>query len=772
MSKQGKLRSDRRLHLILLSLVLLATTAASALSIWLTYHHVIDTNRDSILLSEAISTGLMLVAALLSGVLLLRQRTSLNEQRFRAITENTNNITVIYNPDGSHRYTSPSLDMLLGEPAAQPQVLQDYIHPDDLADVASAIARTVDMELPVYVRAFRCRRHDGQWPIMEGEFTSMLKVPGVNGIVANFRDVTEQRIFEQSLRTLSSAVEQSQSAVLITDHNGVIEYVNPRYTQITGYSNGEVVGMRADILYAAHITDDENRTLRDCMLAGISWQASLASTRKNGERFWQSVAASPILDEAGELGHIVFGIEDISEQRETHAQMEKLAFYDPLTGLENRRLFKDRLDQCLKHVRRNKNLMALLFLDLDQFKRINDTLGHDAGDELLCTVARRIKQCVREEDIVARLGGDEFTILLPNLRDARSAAHVAGKILKALNQPVQLTSQEVIVSVSIGITLAPEDSMNASVLMRNADLAMYRAKDQGRNNFQFFTDDMNIESVARMSLENELRLAVSRDNFVVYFQPQVNLLHNTVCGFEALVRWQHAEVDMIPPDRFIPVAEETGLIVELGAIVLRKACLQIKKLQAEGFLNQTVAVNLSARQFRDQNLLGMVKGILEETGLDAQWLELEITESMLMDNIDQAIVILQQLKDLGLTISIDDFGTGYSSLNYLTRLPVDKLKVDRSFVCNLPEDRSHMAITTAIIAMAQKLNMQVVAEGVETHQQVDFLRMNQCNVLQGYLFCRPVSSCDLSDSITRLQDALSGADGAVFGTGASQFAHY
>ncbi len=360
------------------------------------------------------------------------------------------------------------------------------------------------------------------------------------------------------------------------------------------------------------------------------------------------------LTRMADSSHIVFGIEDISLQRETHAQMEKLAFYDPLTGLENRRLFKDRLDQCLKHVRRNKTMMALLFLDLDQFKRINDTLGHDAGDELLCTVARRIKNCVREEDIVARLGGDEFTILLP----------------------------------------------------------------------------------------------------VVYFQPQIDLLSNTVCGFEALVRWQHAEVDMIPPDRFIPVAEETGLIVELGAIVLRKACQQLKHLQSLGYVNQTMAVNLSARQFRDDNLIDMVKLILKETNLEARWLELEITESMLMDDIDQAIVILQQLKELGLTISIDDFGTGYSSLNYLTRLPIDKLKVDRSFVCNLPHNKSHMAITTAIIAMAQKLDMQVVAEGVETTQQVDFLRLNQCNVLQGYLFCKPVSSADLVSHITRVQSAL------------------
>lgn len=452
--------------------------------------------------------------------------------------------------------------------------------------------------------------------------------------------------------------------------------------------------------------------------------------------------------------------QDAIKQREAHAQMEMLAFYDPLTGLENRRLFRDRLDQGLKRVRRNNHMMALLFLDLDQFKRINDTLGHEAGDDLLCTVARRIRNCVREEDNVARLGGDEFTILLPNPKNTRAAARVAAKILKAISKPIQLGSQEVTVSASIGITLAPQDSMSASALMRHADMAMYRAKSLGRNNFQFYTDDMNIESIARMSLENELRQAVSSQNFVVYFQPQVDLVSNTVCGFEALVRWRHTGVDMISPDRFIPLAEETGLIVELGAIVLRKACQQIKQLQALGYINQTVAVNLSARQFRDDNLITMLKVILKETELEAHWLELEIAESMLLDNVEQAIGILRELKKLGVNISIDDFGTGYSSLNYLTRLPIDKLKVDRSFVSNLPDDKGHMAITTAIISLAQKLDMKVVAEGVETLQQADFLRLNQCNVLQGFLFCAPVSSNDLIGHITRLQSSLDQRQGA------------
>lgn len=560
----------------------------------------------------------------------------------------------------------------------------------------------------------------------------------------------------QSMRILSSAVEQSHSGVVIADCSGVIEYVNPRYTQITGYSSAEAVGRIAELMNNDQLTDANNLSLQEAMQLGAGWETFMVSLRKNGERFWQQVTASPILDDLGGLSHIVLNIEDISERVETQAQMEKLAFYDPLTGLDNRRLFRDRLEQGLKRVRRSRKSMALLFLDLDQFKRINDTLGHDAGDELLCAVAQRLRSCVREEDIVSRLGGDEFTILLSDIGHAEAASVVARKILLALQTPITLGEQEITISCSIGITIAPEDSMNASVLMRNADLAMYRAKDQGRNNFQYFTDDMNTESQARMSLENELRLAVNNEDFVVFFQPQIDLNLRRICGFEALVRWRHEQVDLIPPDRFIPVAEETGLIIKVGEIVLLQACRQLRSMQLDGMGGYTVAVNLSARQFRDRNLVSMVRRTLRETGLDPRWLELEITESMLMDNIEQAIDILTELKSLGVTIAIDDFGTGYSSLSYLTRLPVDKLKVDRSFVSNLPESPRHTAIATAIIAMAQRLRLQVVAEGVETQPQANFLHNHQCSIVQGYLYGRPVDAASLPEQMKALEKLILG----------------
>lgn len=562
---------------------------------------------------------------------------------------------------------------------------------------------------------------------------------------------TAGQLNAQSRRILSSAVEQSHNGVIIADCNGLIEYVNPRYTKITGYSSEEAVGRIAELMNNELLTDANNLSLQEAMQLGASWETFLVSMRKNGERFWQQVTASPILDDTGSLSHIVLNIDDISERVETQAQMEKLAFYDPLTGLENRRLFRDRLEQSLKRVRRNKKSMALLFLDLDQFKRINDTLGHDAGDELLCCVAQRLRSCVREADIVSRLGGDEFTILLADITQAEDASLVARKILQSLHTPILLAQQEVTISCSIGITIAPEDSMNAGVLMRNADLAMYRAKDQGRDNFQYFTDDMNTESHARMTLENELRVAVNNEDFVVYFQPQVNLNEKRICGFEALVRWRHEQVDLISPDRFIPVAEETGLIIRVGEIVLRQACQQMRQLRDAGLSGLTVAVNLSARQFRDRNLVNMIRRTLEETGLEPQSLELEITESMLMDDIEQAIDILSELKALGVTIAIDDFGTGYSSLSYLTRLPVDKLKVDRSFVSNLPESARHTAIATAIIAMAQRLRLLVVAEGVETQPQASFLHSHQCAILQGYLFGEPVAGTELPARIAELE---------------------
>jgi diguanylate cyclase (GGDEF)-like protein/PAS domain S-box-containing protein len=752
MAKPKGIRTDRKANLVLSALVLVAAFGAVAINIWFSFRSVTELNPQLTFLSDTLSTALMLLTVGLSGYMLLRQRRALDETRFRAITENARQITVIFNADGSQRYASPALKLLLHTKSRRQIRPSDYIHSDDLPAVLKAIASTQESAMPITLETVRCLRHDGQWRTMEAEFNDMSVVGGVNGIVASLRDVTEQREAEESMRILSSAVEQSHGAVMITDMSGIIEYVNPRYTEITGYTRAEIIGTTARLLEFSDAQDSEQRGMRECISVGDIWTVSMRGARKNGEQFWQAVSASPVLNESGLLTHIVVSIEDTSQQRAIHAQMEQLAFYDPLTGLENRRLFKDRLEQNIKQVRRSKGVMALLFIDLDDFKYVNDTLGHDAGDELLVVVAERLKQCVREEDIVARLGGDEFTIILANLKDGKSASSVTNKIIKALQIPIPLRAQDVSISGSIGITIAPDDSMDPNELMRNADLAMYRAKASGRNNAQFYTEDMNLANEARSSLENALRSAVDTESFAVYFQPQVDLTEHRVSGFEALMRWQQAEGDVLP-DRFIAVAEETGLIIPIGEIVLRKTCEQMQVLHEAGFVNQKVSVNLSRRQFYDKQLIKMVERVLQETSFEAKGLEFEISEGMLMNNVEKAIDIMTELKKLGVSIAIDDFGTGFSSLSTLARLPVDKLKVDRSFINELTSNQGDTGIASAVIALAQHMNLTVAAEGVENAAQLAFLKKHQCALQQGFLFCAPVSLAELIPKLSSLQES-------------------
>ncbi len=757
MKTPKRLRTDRRASLVLSALVLIAAFCAVLITIWFSLRGATEQNQNLQQIADTLRNALMLLTVVLSSYMLYRQSRALDETRFRAMTENAHHITLIFNPDGSHRYTSPALKLLVNSARARQVRPDEYIHPDDLAKLQKAIEASMHTTDDIHLDSLRCQRHDHQWRTMEAEFVDMRHISGVNGIVANLRDVTEQREAEQSMRILSGAVEQSHGAVMITDKNSIIKYVNPRYCQITGYTKEELIGETARLLEFSDTLDNEQRGMRECISVGKSWTVSMRGTRKNGESYWQAVSASPVIDESGTLTHIVVSVEDTSQQREIHAQMEQLAFYDPLTGLENRRLFKDRLDQCLKQVRRSKQLMALLFLDLDGFKTINDTLGHDAGDELLIIIARRLKQCVREEDIVARLGGDEFTIILSNLKSNKAASSVASKIIQKIQKPVEIAGQEVFISCSIGITIAPNDSMDANILMRNADLAMYRAKDLGKNNSQYFTDDMNLENEARNGLENALRAALTEESFVVYFQPQVDISAHRISGFEALVRWQHPEGDLLPA-RFIPLAEETGLIIELGEIILRKTCEQMNALHEAGFTDQKVSVNLTERQFRDKNLINMIRSVFAETDFDPRGLQIEITESMLMRDIDKAIDIMQQLKRLGVSIAIDDFGTGFSSLTNLARLPVDTLKVDHRFIKQLTASEDENGITSSVIALAKHMRMTVAAEGVESPEQREFLRQNHCSLQQGFLFCAPVAIGDLIPHLARLQADLKSQD--------------
>jgi diguanylate cyclase (GGDEF)-like protein len=447
-----------------------------------------------------------------------------------------------------------------------------------------------------------------------------------------------------------------------------------------------------------------------------------------------------------------------SELLSTRETLRVQATHDPLTGLPNRLLFGDRLTQRLAQARRQEQLLAVMFLDLDRFKLINDTLGHNVGDMLLRSVSKRLKGTLREIDTIARMGGDEFTIILPDISTSEDATVVAGKVLHVLAEPVTVEGHELFVSASMGISLFPSDGSTAEALVRNADTAMYRAKEQGRNNYQVYTEALNAAAVKQVTLEHSLRRALQRNEFLLHYQPQVSIKTGKVLGTEALIRWRQPDLGLVSPAQFIPLAEETGLILPISEWVLSTACMQNKSWQDAGLPHMNVAVNISARQFEQDELTPMVKRALKASGLDPQYLDLELTESTLMQNPDMAVTILQKLKDMGVRVSIDDFGTGYSSLSYLKRFPIDAVKIDQSFVRDITTNPDDAAIAGAVVAMAHSLKLKVIAEGVETLDQLEFLRGLRCDEMQGYFVSPPVPAEDLQHQII---DGLSANSGSL-----------
>jgi diguanylate cyclase (GGDEF)-like protein/PAS domain S-box-containing protein len=559
---------------------------------------------------------------------------------------------------------------------------------------------------------------------------------------------------EEKFRLIS---ESSKVGIFQMDSRGQCTYSNEELASITGLSSEQLLSQ--GWLSVVH-PDDKRRvgeqinTLIQKTSQHIAIDCSLL--RPNGTVKWITGDIAPLRDADQQQIGFLGTLSDISELKQAYDQLEHMAFYDTLTGLANRRLFRNRLEHMLNNIQRTNNSVALILIDVDHFKNVNDSMGHDSGDTLLTVIAERLKQCVRFTDTVARLGGDEFAVILPNVPDMLTVSTIAEKILQGLSKPTLIDDEEVTVSASLGISVAPEDTNEAEVLIKNADMALYRAKDDGRNNFKFFTVEMNILLIAHLNLVQQLRHAIDAQSFLLHFQPQIDLNSGQLVGFEALVRWQHAERGLVSPLEFIPVAEETGLIIPLGRWILRAACQQMRALcDAKLVGSRTVmTVNLSLKQFEDTQLVRYIGEVLVECGLRPAQLELELTESMLMENLEKTLETLQNIKALGIGLSIDDFGTGYSSLSYLKRLPVNVIKVDRSFVMDIPGDTDDMEITAAVIAMAHKLRYKVVAEGIETEAQHRFLRESGCDYGQGYYFSRPLSSVELIEFCERYKSQL------------------
>jgi diguanylate cyclase (GGDEF)-like protein/PAS domain S-box-containing protein len=554
---------------------------------------------------------------------------------------------------------------------------------------------------------------------------------------------------EQSLNELSSylkAIDQ-HALVSVADAAGRFIQVNDTFCRICGYRRDELLGRDQRIVNSGVHPDDFFAGMWASVIQGEIWRGEICNRARDGQLYWVDATIVPLKDADGQAVRYISVMLDITQHKESQQRITHLATHDALTGLPNRTLLQDRIQQAIAHDRRQRARTALLFIDLDQFKTINDSLGHDMGDQLLKEAAARLVSCVRTEDTVARQGGDEFIVLLPSIDLAQDAGVVAAKLLDTLNQPFEINDKQMHIGASIGIAVFPDDGADVDSLMKNSDIAMYHAKESGRNIYQFFTESMNRQAMERQSLGADLRHALARGELLLNYQPIVDARSGELASMEVLLRWSHPERGMVPPARFIPLAEQTGLIVPIGEWVLRTACAQLKSWQAQGYAVPRLAINISARQFRQQDFLEGILQILHETGVDASLIELEITEGVLIDDAEEVKVTLNRLSELGVQIALDDFGTGYSSLSYLKRFPIDTLKIDRSFVMDIARDRDDAAIVTAIIAMAHSLGMNVVAEGVEDAAQLAFLREKKCDYLQGYYFSRPCTAEDMRDKL-------------------------
>lgn len=672
---------------------------------------------------------------------------------YRALEQSPVSV-VITNLDGAIEYVNPQFEQSTGYSEAEvlgnnPRILQSG---DKTSEDYAQMWQTL-LDGDVWRGEFHNRRKDGStyW-----EFASISPVRDESGRLTHFigvkEDITAKKLIEDQLRMNATVLQTVSEAVMVTDENNRITFVNPAFIRITGYAADEVMGEDPAMLSSGRHDTEFYRDMWHTLNEKGHWSGEVWNRRKDGRVYpeWLSLAINR--DAEGRIREHVAVFSDITQRKRDEEHIVRQANYDALTQLPNRTLLSDRIDRAIRNADREGYRVALLFIDLDQFKAVNDSLGHVVGDDLLRQFSGRLSGCVRSSDTVARFGGDEFVVLTQHMGGADGAAMLAEKVLEAVKHPFNLSGKSIVVGASIGVSIYPEDCKDEDTMLRNADIAMYQAKESGRNRYRFFTEAMNTSVRQRSEMEQELRVAIGAGQLELHYQPLISALNQKMVGVEALVRWRHPERGLIPPNLFIPLAETTGLIAPLGSWVLNTACEQAARWQREQ-MNIKVNVNLSTRQL----VLGMtveeVRNVLLNTGLDAGLLHLEITESMMLENSQDTLRWLRDVRELGVRLAVDDFGTGFASLSYLRRFPVDALKLDREFIEELPDNRKDASMVEGVIAMAQSLGLETVAEGIENERQAEFIRQAGGTLLQGYHFSKPLPADEIPGFYQRYQGA-------------------
>lgn len=620
--------------------------------------------------------------------------------------------------------------------------LLKLIHPDDLERTIDELS-ALDSGKPTYYFENRYRQKSGDYVTLSWSATSPLGDEFVYAVAA---DISERKAAEIKLRDAALVMNGTSEGVFLTDKEGFITDVNRSFEEITGYSRSEIVGKTPSILKSGRHSEEFYKSMWKTIASEGAWEGEVWNRKKNGEIFPELLKVSSVKDDQGDIVAYSGIFTDLSTIKNSEDEVIKLSTHDALTGLPNRGLLEEQLKQAIKHSKRNNSIVALILFDVDNFKYINESFGFKIGDKVIKMISERLIKAIRSEDIVARSSSDEYAILLENISYSKEATNIIENILSKFRTPFDVEGVEVHLSLSAGVGLFPHDGKSEDILIRNAESALFRAKQLGKGSYSFYSEELTEEATEYLLLENYLRVALIKNQFFLTYQPQINLKTGKLEGTEVLIRWEHPELGLIPPDKFIPIAEKSGLIREIGLWVLDSACYQAKRWLDSGYDFGRIAVNLSVSQLMQKNIITLIKRVLEETDLPSRYLELEVTESFAMKDLESCISLLNQIKELGIEVAIDDFGTGYSSLTYLKRLPIDKLKIDQAFVGEIEAEKDSLAIIDAIVALASSLNLKTIAEGVETQSQWTLLKEIGCEQGQGYHFSKPI----LPDELEKL----------------------